>query len=361
MRHIYVCYLFGFNRGSEWALGENILPKLEPLDYILCASHQLPRKSTKVINGISYVRVNKKIKIIGLPAVLSSPNSPIQYRLDYLIWVIGTYRKLKRRINKNKIQHVNFAQILTPIPYQIRSSTNFTFGPVGGQGPWFRIKFMDPLHRILNFILFAMVYKLFRSRLPNNTIFVHPTLANVFGREEVDPAIRIKKVEDNKSLIKLKNKKITVVHISRKVYFKLPNLHYKLFLDLAKANPDKEFMLIGRGWGRFKSSVQNLTILEHVSRTDVMDIFKHSHYHVNLSLELAGFVNLEAAQNMCITLGAKYTGADLLLSLHDDQVINLYDKEMTYNSILAIISSQIQKYDVGTALVQEKNASRFYI
>lgn len=361
MRHIYVCYLFDFNKGSEWALGENILPKLKPLDYILCSSQQLPRETTKVINGISYVRVDKKIKIIGLPAVLSSPTSPMQYRFDYLIWVIRTYRKLKRRVSKNKIQHVNLAQILTPIPNCIRNSTNFCFGPVGGQGPWFRVKFMNRSHRIINFVLFEIVYKLFRNIIPHNTIFVHPTLAHVFGKKKVDPAIRIKRVEDNKSRINLKNKKITVVHISRKVYFKLPNLHYKLFLDLANANPDKEFILIGRGWEKVKSNVKNLTILEHVTRTDVMNMFKHSHYHVNLSLELAGFVNLEAAQNMCITIGAKHTGSDFLLNLNDDQVIDLYEKEMTHTSIFETINGQIQTYDIETALIQDKNASRFYI
>ena len=72
---IYLCYLFSFNRGSEWQLGENVLLKIKNREYIVCAAHQLADKSSGNINGIPYFRVDGKICVVGLP---SSKKNQIQ-------------------------------------------------------------------------------------------------------------------------------------------------------------------------------------------------------------------------------------------------------------------------------------------
>ena len=286
----------------------------------------------------------------------NEPKSAMGFRLDYFFWSFLIYRKMKKKINRTKIHHVNFAQILTPVPKKIAQSDNFTFGPVGGQGPWYRVRFMNLKNRILNFFLFKIIYKFFKIRKIKNIIFVHPLLAKEFNASNVLPAIKVKKMGREKILYS--NKKKQVIHVARRVYFKLPELHEKIFSKLAYLNPDFDFLIIGSGWKK-ESNLKNFKFSDHIERSQVNKLFRESQFHINLSLELAGFVNLEAALNKCITVGAIHSGSEFLLKLKGKYLIDIYDKNQNVDQLVSHLSEIIQDYDIHEAESQFFSAKKY--
>ena len=355
MRSMFICYLLKINRGSEWLLGENTYNQLEMGDCIFTARHQLDAKFCDgSIGKVRYKRKFGRIAVIGIFGGRSEPATPMQFRLDYLVWVVLVYFRLGKRVSLSRIQHINFAQVLTPIPKRFRTSPDFIFGPVGGQGPWYKVQFLPLIHRIHNFLIYEIFYSLVKSRLRQmQAIFVHPILAHRFGSNSVRPAIMLES-----SISKHFIKRRRVIHVSRHVYFKLPHVHRAIFIKLANRHPDIEFLLVGAGWGKYTAG-NNLKFFDAMPRTEIINLFEESQFHINLSLEIAGIVNLEAAQKKCITIGAKDSGSEYMLELSGDYLIDMYDRQMTIEKIVDIISNRIERYDKSEADRQFNYAQRY--
>lgn len=341
IKSILVCYLLKLNKGSEWLLGENALLNLQRGQYIVTAGHQLGEALWDgKIGSVRYKRRHGRICVVGIYGARTEPLRPIQFRIDYFIWCLRVYRLLIKRVSRVKVRHINFAQVLSPIPWDVIRSPNFTFGPVGGQGPWYKSKFLPKRYRIANFVLFKMVYSAFTKRmLSTRVVFVHPTLRERFKCGVVEPAVKLPHAPEPNF-----KKKRQVLHVSRNVYFKLPDLHRELFDRLSKLHPEVNFVIAGPGWGHYLGG-RNLQFIDALSRGEILQLFSESAFHINLSLELAGIVNLEAAANGCVTVGSKNSGAEFLLKLRGNYVVDLYDPEITIEDIVQQIASVIHTYD----------------
>lgn len=356
MYSIVVCYLLKLNKGSEWLLGENAFLTLDKKSYIITSKHQL---SDDFYDGrigqFSYKRKNGKIAVIGIFGNKSEPTTPMGFRFDYFIWSLKVYALIGKRTIQRKISHINFAQVATPLPKSIKNSKRFQFGPVGGQGPWYKVQFLPLKYRLINYVIYTWVYRLVQSRIKSlNVIFVHPILAERFGFGNIKPAIQIQ----DKSFT-IKNKKPQIIHVSRRVYFKLPDLHKRLFLKLAYLHPELDFLVVGAGWGEEVASFSNLRFIDSLQRDEIIELFAESLFHINLSLELAGIVNLEAALNKCITIGSKNSGAEYLLGLTSSYVLDVYDSEITFHNIVEQISKLIVRYDKAEAGRQFEEAQKY--
>jgi len=351
---IFVCYLFKINKGSEWLLGENTFWGLEKDSYIVTARHQLEGDvADGAIGSFKYKRKDGRIAVVGMFGAGAEPKTPMGFRVDYLFWSLRVYALLKKRALRRNIRHINFAQVLTPIPKNLCASKNFMFGPVGGQGPWYKVSFLPFKNRVINFLIFKCIYGAIANRISKmNVTFVHPILAQRFKSELVQPAIQLKREEFIES-----KKKPQVIHVSRRVYFKLPDLHRIIFENLAAMHPEYDFIIVGAGWGALPS-YRNLCFLDSLPRNEIMALFAESSFHINLSLELAGIVNLEAAVNKCITIGSKMSGAEYLLGLSGDYVIDIYNPRISVNTIVEQLSKTIQVYDNVEADRQYKNAQQ---
>ena len=339
--------------GSEWLLGENVFRSLQRNEYILVAKHQLQADFCDgKIGPFKYKRKDGRIAVVGIFGKNVEPTAPSGFRIDYLIWSLRIYALLIKRINRSKIRHINFAQVLTPIPKLVRSSPNFQFGPVGGQGPWYKVRFLPIKNRLTNFVIFKGIYGLLRSQIKQmNVVFAHPLLAERFESSNVSPAIKLPREQ-----MAQVSKRRQVVHVSRRVYFKLPELHHRLFQALAARHPEVDFMIIGKGWGNITIQ-KNLHFKENLPRSEIMRIFAESQFHINLSLELAGIVNLEAALNRCITIGSKNSGATYLLDPNEKFLIDLYDPDISEARIFKQVSDAIAAFDEVEAERQFNNAS----
>lgn len=338
---IFVCYLLKINKGSEWLLGENKFRALGRSSYIVTANHQLGDDFRDgSIGPFSYKRKNGRIAVVGMYGGKSEPKTPMGFRLDYLIWSLKVYALLRKRAARTKIRHNNFAQVLTPIPKPVYESPNFLFGPVGGQGPWYKVQFLPFRYKVINYLIFRGIYSAIADRIRRmNVIFVHPILAERFGCSQIQPAIQLRR-----EVFIERKKAPRVIHVSRRVYFKLPDLHRRLFEDLSDLHPELDFTVIGSGWGEFHSR-NNLRFCDSLTRDEIMLLFSESRFHVNLSLELAGIVNLEAALNKCITIGATKSGAEYLLGLKGDYLVDLYDPAISMDDIVSQVSKIIRLYD----------------
>lgn len=352
---IFVCYLLKINKGSEWLLGENAYWALKNGNYIITAKHQVQdgfRDGS--IGPFNYKRKDGRIAVVGMFGGNAEPRSPMGFRLDYLIWSIRVYARLKKRAVRRKICHINFAQVLTPIPNLVRSSRGFRFGPVGGQGPWYKVRYLPLRYKAVNYIIFEWVYAAINNRIRKmNVLFVHPLLADRFGIGGVRPAIQLRYEG-----FAAKEKKPQVVHVSRRVYFKLPDLHRRLFEDLSSLHPQLDFIVVGAGWGGGQSR-DNLRFIDALPREEIMTLFAESQYHLNLSLELAGIVNLEAALNKCITIGSTKSGAEYLLGLNRDYLVDLYDPTISIRNIVVHISKIIKHYNEQEAERQYEQARQY--
>jgi hypothetical protein len=351
---IFVCYLFKINKGSEWLLGENIYRILGRGSYMITANHQIQGDlCCGAIGHFKYMRKNGRISVIGMFGSEIEPTTPMSFRLDYLIWSLRVYSLLKKRIARRKVYHNNFAQVLTPIPKPVRESKNFSFGPVGGQGPWYKVRFLPFKNRVVNYIIFDLMYGAITSHIRRmNPIFVHPLLAERFKCGQIKPAIQLKR----EPFLPHK-KRPRVLHVSRRVYFKLPDLHRQLFENLSIRHPELDFFVVGAGWGQTPSS-RNLHFFDSLPRDEIMMLFAQSQFHINLSLELAGIVNLEAALNKCITIGSTNSGSEFLLGLRDKYVIDIYNPHISINGIINKISKTISYYDESEAERQYAEANK---
>lgn|GEM_PF-5531404 len=354
IRSIFVCYLLKINKGSEWLLGENTFLALEKGSYIVTAKHQIVGDFRDgSIGQCNYKRKDGRIAVVGMFGRKTEPKNPMEFRFDYLIWSMKVYALLKKRALRRKICHINLAQVLTPIPKSVRTSQGFLFGPVGGQGPWYKVRFLPFMNKLINYVIFEWLYGAVANRISRmNVIFVHPILAERFGGGLSKPAIQLKRAAFVEVV-----KKLRVIHVSRRVYFKLPDLHRKIFEDLSVLHPEFEFIVVGAGWGEVPSR-QNLRFLDSLPRDDIMVLFAESKFHVNLSLELAGIVNLEAALNKCITIGAAKSGAEYLLGLSGDYIVNLYDSAASVGDIVSHVSLVIGHYDDAEAERQFEKAQQ---
>lgn len=358
---ISICYLLKFNRGSEWMLGENVFKTLDQNEIIFTPLHQIKegQEPHGQIGSIAYFRKEGIISVIGIPSLFKTePKSPMIFRIDYFFWITRVYRIIiKKGLERIFITHNNFAQILTPVPKKIRNSEKFVFGPIGGQGPYYRCKFLSFKYRLWNFFIFEVLYSILSRRIHKmNTICIHPILGKKFDITRILPAIALDQFEVGSKSIK----KSQVIHVARHTYFKLPHLHREIFYRLAILNPDIDFKIIGSDW-KYEQVLENFEIVGPIHRDLVMNVFDESSYHINLSLELAGFVNLEAASAKCITIGAKESGSHFLLDLDCDHYIDLYDKNITIEKIVEKLSKRICIYDNSVAQRQFSAASRFSI
>jgi hypothetical protein len=242
---ISVCYLLKLNKGSEWLLGENTYRTLVKGNYIITAKHQIEGDFCDgTIGQFNYKRKDGRIAVIGMFGRNSEPKTPMGFRFDYLIWSLRVYALLRKRAGRSRIHHINFAQILTYITKRVRESKGFVFGPVGGQGPWFKVKFLPFAYRLVNYLIFEWIYGAIVSRIRKmNVVFVHPILAKRFGGGRIQPAIKLMR-----ELYVGHDKKNQVIHVSRRVYFKLPDLHRKLFEELSTLNPEFDFILFLSRW-----------------------------------------------------------------------------------------------------------------
>ncbi len=352
---IFVCYLLKINKGSEWLLGENTFRSLGKKSYIVTANHQLEGDFIDgIIGRFKYKRKDGRIAVVGICGWKNEPKTPMGFRFDYLFWTLKVYALLKKRVICKKIHHINFAQVLTPVPEMVYASTNFLFGPVGGQGPWYKVRFLPLINKLINYFIYEVIYAAISNRIRKmNVIFVHPVLAARFGSKRVKPAIQIKK-----EAFIAREKKPQVIHVSRRVYFKLPALHRKIFEDLSVLHPELEFLVVGSGWGVVPAR-HNLRFLDSLPRDEIMALFSESTFHINLSLELAGIVNLEAAVNKCITIGARMSGAEYLLGLKGHYLVNLYDPTISATDVVAHLSDVIRTYDSVEADRQFTRAQQY--
>ena len=351
---IFVCYLLKINKGSEWLLGENTYRTLGNGSFIVTANHQIEGDfHDGTIGPFKYKRKNGRIAVVGMFGRQTEPKTPMGFRFDYLVWSLKVYALLGKRATRRKISHINFAQVMTPIPKLVRESKGFQFGPVGGQGPWYKVRFLPFKNKLINYIIFEWIYGIMEYRISRmNAIFVHPILSDRFGGGPIQPAIQLKH-----EVYGTQEKKPQVVHVSRRVYFKLPDLHKKLFENLSALHPELDFVVVGAGWGDVPSQ-KNLHFLDSLPRGEIIVLFAQSRFHVNLSLELAGIVNLEAALNKCITIGATNSGAEYLLKLSGDYLVDIYNPKVSSDDITIQLSKIIRHYDKSEAERQHEQAQR---
>ena len=172
-----------------------------------------------------------------IPLFVIEPKIYNLQRLQYIVWLsiiknILTDARINRKIS---ITHVNFAQILTSYGKRLNSHNKMKFMPLGGQGRWYKIKFLAKHRRFVNFLLTEIIYRVrswYDLGMASKTV-VHPVLQEFFGCENVKPAIGLSAEEYVPPEVAAVTNKRKVLYCGRNVYFKLPQLHIQLFKKLA--------------------------------------------------------------------------------------------------------------------------------
>lgn len=348
----FLAYHFAFNKGSEWQLAQNCYNETT-YSVFLVPRHQFDQLDLKKrkINKRRFIKHQTNLIVCIEPIRLLAIEPKIYnlQRLQYIIWLIVMRQVLvnSRLERKESIVHVNFAQVLTSYGRRLNSHPKFKFKPLGGQGKWYKVKYLATHRRLVNFFLTEVVYKIrcWYDRDISRRTVVHPTLQQFFNSQTVLPAIRLSKADLVVPRDSDSHGRRTVICCGRNVYFKLPELHFKLFDKLAHTNPNLEFLIIGPGWQR-KTVSHNFRTFDKISRDELLHQMEHSLCGVNLSLELAGFVNLEMASRMCPIICASSYGADFLLKPTEDFTIDIQKNKFAeiYSHIDELLKSEQSKF-----------------
>ena len=367
-KRYFVAYHFAFNKGSEWQLAENKYDAEERAVFLI-PRHQFDilKLHKRNINGINFIKYRTNLIICIEPTVLLNREPKIYnlQRLQYIFWlnIIKNVLTDARMDRKIRVTHVNFAQILTSYGKRLNSNSKLKFMPLGGQGRWYKVKFLANHRRFVNFLLTEVVYRIrswYDLEVINKTV-VHPVMQEFFGCKNVRPAISLPEAEFRYSIDVSPEYRGKVLYCGRNVYFKLPELHFKLFKKLAVSNPNLEFLLIGRGWKPI-AGPKNLRVLGGIGRNELLSIMEECSCGINLSLELAGFVNLEMASRMCPVICADSFGADYLLEPSQDFKIDLENSSfnLIYSHINKLLSANSSIF-LEEAMLQHENARRWSI
>jgi glycosyltransferase involved in cell wall biosynthesis len=358
-----VTYLAEENKGTEYEVGffaKNYLGNIKGRILLPAFQFYRYRGISRSIMGIEIKKIKKKLILVKIGNDKKKPKSPASYRIGYILWIIKC-RFLTKNLN-GFFWFVTLTQILTIIPI-IFFKKKYFMGPLGGQGSFWKYKYLSFTIRIKNFILTKFLYNLNSLFLISNKYMIAHPLLKVSNPKSALVIPAIHQTPQKKNIIPM-NKRKNIIFIGRNIEIKMPKVIISVFKILSNFFPQYNFFIIGEGWKKKKVN-RNFKILSKINQKKIFKIFERSRLHVFLSFELGGFVLFESTKLGCPNFTLSGFGAQYLVNPSNSFKINPNVRTFDdfINKVVYRISTLIKndRNLVREASRQYKNSTKYTI
>lgn len=312
---IAFCFLFEKNRGSEFQVGYDLVSfPNEGRMAILTSRFQFSAYESvaRKINGIEFKVIDGTKILFTLDNLAQEPKSAAGYRLNYAIWLLNAFFKI-RSLRENRILwFVNLVQVASPNLFYLIRRQNIIAGPLGGQSKFYDYKFLPFGLRIKNFILWKLIYKISPIQFAEkaSVYLISEYLGYAFRslNYKVLPAITFPEKINNAIASDRKNNSIILYY--RDATVKLGLLALEVSQELKLRNAVSDVIVVGNVPLILRERYSMLSFLGHVSQDTLSGLFQQSTLHLFLSLELAGLVQFEALANGCPNFRLRLSNQD---------------------------------------------------
>lgn len=310
------------------AAGRRVTYVTAPVDYHAIAGHFPDSVRTGAQPHLAF----GPVKVIAWPFDLPPKIFRVGY-LRYVLWVIALQLAIAafaKRGNRTRVHFLTYTQLATPI--LLRGSIGLSHGPAGALPPLLRdapVSWTLRLKsRLMWAVLMPVVNGLKRGRSVRTAV-VHPSLLTEAqeqdGRNPVLSALNIDYLGDHTPARAGSDAHFDVVVVARDVAFKNLDIVRAAFAQATARHGLRCLVINGSLPATFQTVRNGVTEWGRQDRTRVYDTLANSRLHAMLSVELGGYITLEAASCGVPTLCLDGYGASAMVRPGPGFMIDIRD------------------------------------
>lgn len=290
------------------------------------------------------------VRVVAWPLSLPTKFLPIGYA-RFLIWVVMLQIFISLSSNrdvKKRIHFLTYTQLATPI--FLPKAFEVFHGPAGTipKIPW-----RSPCSKALvlksqlMWLSVMPIISFLKRRRPVRSAVVHPSLVRSLedtGEIDVLSALHVDYLADQLTHDLTKDKSYDAIAVGRNIPIKNMALIAKAFQKSSELQ-SLNFLIINSNLpADHRETFAGTTVLGRQERHIVAEYLRSSRLHVMLSLELGGYINLEAAICGTPTLCLDSFGASHLLNPHPAFRMPLenLDSDHVADKIVSLLSDNKQ-------------------
>jgi glycosyltransferase involved in cell wall biosynthesis len=301
---------------ADKAAGRHVTYITAPVDFHAIAQHfphNLVADETRVLNFGT-------VKVISWPFDLPNRLMPIGY-IRFVIWIILLQIFINIRMFKGeekKVHFLTYTQLATPII--LSRKVKVFHGPVGVIP---RVPATAPVSRKLrrkSWIMWHLIMPIIKSlncSRADRTAVVHPSLVQEIGDKsatEVLSALNIDYLGSAKAVEDERTVTYDAIVVARDVVFKNLDIVKAAFAEASDRHGVRCLVVNAGRPEDFRRVDSGVTEIGRQDRRVVANYLRCSRLHVMLSVELGGYINLEAASFGLPTLCLDGFGASAMLN-----------------------------------------------
>lgn len=282
----------------------------------------------------------------------------------YFLWVVSLQLFLRSwcRGRGAKVHFVTYTQLATPI--LMPNSVHVYLGPVGIIP---KVRWSAPVSRELALkskIMWAIIMPLVRALSYTGDVkssVVHPSIARSLGPNEsrVISALNVDYLE-TKMATASDDATIDAIVVARSVSFKNLEIASKALRKVSAISGRSTRVINAGKQADFAYKSGAFVEVGRQDRATVMQDLKASRLHVTLSVELGGYINLEAATQGVPTLCLRGYGASFMLNPSDRFLLNIESMTPDYvaDRVLALLNDERL---IAEEAVRQRHFAQFFL